>query len=205
MFKRTRTGSYNIYILWSILVTKAGGIGIFLLINFPMMTQWMCGLLRRKGVSSLIMSQMWFLSIALSGCQAALCPPLKFNYQAHWVFNSSLILFSWQWHKRSLHCHLCESLKTAEQLINCSAVRLLCLYCPFPFGLYTARLQQWVRSELKLLLVFFWVCVCEECLHDKTIFMPFLPNEEEKRKTISISISLPKNCLINLLIWVLFS
>lgn len=171
--------------MWRILVTKAGGIGIFLLINFPMMTQWMCGLLRRKGVSSLNVLQIWFLPIALSGCQAALYPPLKFNYQDHWVFNSSLILFSWQWHKRSSHCHLCESLKKAEQPINCSAVSLLCLYSPFLFGLYTARLQQWVTSALKLLLVFcVWVgaCVCAECLHDKTVFTPFCLIKRRKDK-----------------------
>lgn len=35
-----------------------------------------------KELSSLAVL-LWFLPIALRGCQVALCPPLKFNYWAH--------------------------------------------------------------------------------------------------------------------------
>lgn len=46
--------------------------------------------------------------------QCVLYPPLKFNYQAHWAFNSSLIQFGWRLGRCS-NCHLVESLEGAGQ------------------------------------------------------------------------------------------
>lgn len=77
------------------------------------MTAAIWGLQRRKAYNSRetqtsLVLLLWSLPKVYRGCQGALCPPLRFNYQAHWLFNLSLILFNWRQGRHS-SCHLGES------------------------------------------------------------------------------------------------
>lgn len=82
------------------------------------MTAAICGLQRRNAYNfrehGPAWYRCWWLPMVYRGCRGALCPPLKFNYQAHWVFNSSLILFGWRLGRCS-NCHPGESLERAGQ------------------------------------------------------------------------------------------
>lgn len=64
--------------------------------------------LQFRGTQTSLVLLLWSLPKVYRGCQGALCPPLRFNYQAHWLFNLSLILFNWRQGRHS-SCHLGES------------------------------------------------------------------------------------------------